>query len=110
MDEHDDPFRFCIYCKADCYVDEPEHTADCPQSTGLFPILDQDLGPKCSACGHQDGVCCGQCERPFALGDCYVLRDLQTNAVGFNTAEPKGLDEAPICEYLCLSCAALAVP
>jgi len=103
-----DPFRFCVYCNADCKADAPEHTAECPFNTGLFPVRDEELGPTCSNCGHKDGMCCSACMQPFAVGDFYVHRNLASGEVGANLAEAIGatLENAPIYEPVCLSCGA----
>lgn len=42
-----DPYRRCVHCQADCYVDDPAHAGDCPQTTGLFPA---ELGHCCTRC------------------------------------------------------------
>jgi hypothetical protein len=56
----DDPeweakYRWCVYCKADCWVDDPEHTTECPTSTGVFPIRE----------GDKDMLCC-RCKAPLS--------------------------------------------
>ena len=61
-----DPFRYCIHCQADCYADEVEHTAECPFTTGVFPITERDLTPPTWA----PPACC-RCDHEFVLGDSY---------------------------------------
>jgi hypothetical protein len=104
-DGADDPFRFCVYCAADCYEDEPEHTSDCPSVTGLYPVRAADLGSPCVHCGQPSlGMQCWICHEPFEVGDFYVL-------VG---GEPKPENAVPGIEgayfggtVTCIGCAAL---
>lgn len=82
-DENDERFRWCVYCGADCAVDEDEqeHKSDCPVSTGLWPVRAEDYH-RCSHCGEVDvDACCMDCGAPFKLGDVYVLRDADTGEI-----------------------------
>lgn len=57
--------RWCVYCRADCWVDEPEHALDCPSSTGVYPVRAEDVK-------YCDGaMLCGQCSAELAVGDTY---------------------------------------
>ena len=97
-----DPFRFCIYCEADCYEEDPEHGDDCPSTTGVFPVTKRDL-VSISAEGEleQSGMRCMDCEDSFAAGDHYTHRHVGRGG-------PPGMPEADVYEVICLGCAALA--
>lgn len=91
-----DQFRWCVYCQADCWP-EPEnqqHMPDCPTSTGLYPVLPQDINPW----GDYGG--CTACHTPFQLGDRYVLANPDTEQVDGSTS---GF-------VLCVGCGATAAP
>jgi hypothetical protein len=104
-----DPFRYCVYCAADCYEDEPQHKSDCPSITGLFPIRENDLGPKCGNCGYQPGMCCGKCHTPFAIGDFYVNREMGAATQEIGAPFPaRDISDARIYEVLCVGCGAQA--
>ena len=95
-DEADDLFRWCIYCGADCYEDEPEHDAACPMLTGLYPVREEELG-RCSSCGHPERMTlCADCEQALDVGDFYLYRQL----------EDAGPD---VFEKVCVGCAASAL-
>jgi hypothetical protein len=88
----DDPeweakYRWCVYCKADCWVDDPEHTTECPTSTGVFPIRE----------GDKDMLCC-RCKAP--LSDSYMHIDMETGEVG-----PTNSRAVPVLEVVCIACA-----
>lgn len=71
-----DEFRWCVYCKADCWP-EPEnrrHSADCPQSTGLYPV-DQDMVDRDARCGYGDGTC----GHVFQLGEVYMHTEVEVD-------------------------------
>lgn len=68
-----DPYRWCIYCGADCYLEEPPHHESCPMSTGLFPVREEDLTPH--------GMRCIDCNQVFQIGDVYVQRPTENDAV-----------------------------
>lgn len=76
----DDPYRYCIHCAADCYEDEPEHAADCPFTTGLWPVTAETLGMRGPDDPYALGMVCMDCGDPFAIGDTYALRQLADNA------------------------------
>lgn len=61
-----DQFRFCIYCGVDIYTALPMHREDCPELTGVFPVLKQDVGP--------DGLQCFDCHAELLEGDSYMER------------------------------------
>lgn len=86
-----DPFRYCIYCDADCYENEPAHTGGCPSSTGIFPIESLHVPD-----GDESDAACMDCDQPFRRGDSYTHR----------WAEP--IDGTPCGEVICLGCAAEA--
>jgi hypothetical protein len=79
-----DPFRYCVYCGADCYEDEPQHTDGCPSRTDVFPAE------------PDDDMVCMDCGAPFGPGDFYTHR----------WGEP--LDGTPCGDVICLGCAAHA--
>ena len=93
-----DPYRNCIWCGVDCYEDEPEHAEDCPQTTGLRPVREEDLGQKCIHCGERTpGMTCMDCGVSFAVGDFYVLRDRSSGDV---ESQPY------VGEIICVGCGA----
>ena len=103
MTEHD-PYRFCVFCEADCYVDEPAHAADCPSTTGVYPVREEDFGPKCAHCGERafgDGMRCCDCGADLKLGDHYMHRELEPG-----DASIPGIGGAAIREVICVGCAA----
>jgi hypothetical protein len=57
FDPLDDNWRWCVYCKADCWPDEPDHDEDCPSVTGRYPIdhpAEKPAPPsECCRCGHE---------------------------------------------------------
>ena len=98
-----DPFRFCIYCEADCYEEDPGHADDCPSTTGVFPVREEDAGPQCPHCGERiDGeMHCADCDQPLRVGDHYTHRHIGRGGL-------PGMAEADVYEIICLGCAALA--
>lgn len=92
-------YRWCVHCKADCWVDDPEHAADCPSVTGLWPVREQELQP-CRKCGTPaHGMCCMDCGAELKLGDFYVLRDADTGGIA---------SERPhVGEVVCVGCGAM---
>lgn len=105
----DDPFRWCVYCDADCRVDEPDHADDCPFSTGVFPITERDVCDNpCPHCSCGGGMTCMDCGEPFKLGDFYTHR-VVTDGDRIGRIIPSELiEDAPVGEVICLGCAALA--
>lgn len=98
-DREREPFRWCVFCDADCEVDEPDHADDCPSTTGVYPVREQDV--LCPGCKQTHmGMRCVECEAEFEVGDHYTHRH-----VGDGTMAP-GLPEAPIYEVICIGCAA----
>lgn len=89
-------YRWCVYCKADCWVDEPEHSAGCPSSTGVYEVRYERCHPPCEHCGKRPdpAIRCSECECLLALGDKYTHRQLDDIA------------GVPVYEPICLGCAA----
>lgn len=103
MDLNDELDRGCIYCGVDCDQDHPQHAVDCPQSTGVYPVTEQDLGVRGPNDPYAHGMRCMDCEAEFKVGDFYTHRTIQE-------ADPDAPNEwaaAPIYEVICLGCAAL---
>lgn len=71
-----DPFRYCVYCEADCYADEPEHDAECPSNTGLYPVTTETLGMRGPDDPYAFGARCMDCGVEFKLGDTYTHREV----------------------------------
>lgn len=46
--------NLCIHCYTECDSETPEHLADCPFNTNLWPINNEDLRCElgCIRCGH----------------------------------------------------------
>jgi hypothetical protein len=90
----------CIYCGAPWPYPEPiEHATNCPSITGLFPVLDSDLGHKVECeCGRVNrwpgGFGCVACGHQFAIGEFYVHRSISDN----------------LSAIVCLSCEATGRP
>lgn len=97
-DPLDEKWRWCYYCKADCWPepDNQRHASDCPTVTGLYPVTEQDEDPWIKG---TYGACCA-CLRPFALGDRYVLIDVDTNRPATSPTRS---------EVTCVGCAAVAM-
>jgi hypothetical protein len=67
-----DRFRWCIYCRADCAAEEPEHAADCPVLTRLWPVTERELQP-CRHCGGPTmPMVCEECGHEFEIGEHFV--------------------------------------
>ncbi len=98
-----DLYRFCVFCEADCYEEDPEHADDCPSTTGVFPVAKRDL-VSINAEGELEhsGMRCMDCEDSFAAGDHYAHRHVGRGALA------PGMAEADVYEVICLGCAALA--
>ena len=101
MSEWEDLYRWCVYCQADCWVDEPEHAADCPSNTGIWPVRERD-GALCPHCGKDTllPIHCIDCGAELNVGDHYAMRDSET---GEQVVKP---DAGGIGEVICLGCAA----
>lgn len=99
----EDPFRYCVYCRADCYEDEPEHADDCPSSTGVYPVDGHFLKPFCPHCGESmhGPPRCMDCDEVIPVGSHYVHREL-------DPGDPllPGMAGAAVYTLLCLGCAA----
>jgi hypothetical protein len=100
MTEHEDLFRWCVHCGADCWPDreDQEHAADCPAETGVWPVeVDEALEIALWVQWECDTVpdeiremaqravlrqpVCAECEAPFRPGDFYMLRDDATGEI-----------------------------
>lgn len=99
----DDLYRWCVHCGADCYADEPEHAADCPMVTGVYPVREEHFGPKCVHCGKGalGGMCCIDCGAELKGGDHYMHREV-------DPGDPllPGIEGASVREVICVGCAA----
>lgn len=92
----DEQWRWCTYCKADCWL-EPEnqqHETTCPTVTGLYPVAVEDL---------EQGVVCPFCQHLFKAGDVYVDIDATTGRLVHGRSEDVTTMSA------CLGCAAGAL-
>lgn len=92
FDPLDEQYRWCIYCKADCWP-EPEHQkhdSNCPMETGLYPVDDDTI--------EHEG-CCGQCAIPFEPGDFEMNVDMETGKIVSQFENNKSY------EVICVSCA-----
>lgn len=92
--EGDEPFRYCIYCNADCDATDPEHAGTCPSVTGRYPI--EIRGP------HPEPASCSRCERTFDWSDHFRLVKLSESG-GIPGME--GMAPAPVYESVCDDCA-----
>lgn len=64
FDPLDEKYRWCVYCKADCWPDPAYHADDCPVTTGRYPVEEgRGLGPS---------ACC-RCDKEFPEGSFYRL-------------------------------------
>ena len=99
IDREAEPFRWCVYCDADCYMPEPEHAEGCPSSTGVFPVREDDV--LCHGCKKTYlGMRCSDCETEFKVGEHYTHRQ-----VG-EAPSLMGGEDCPVYELVCLGCAA----
>lgn len=87
------PFRYCIHCSVDCEEYEPEHGPECPQTTGLWPVTEQELGMRGPNDPYAHGMRCMDCGDEFALGDFYAHRRIEDD----------------VFEVVCVGCAALTI-
>jgi hypothetical protein len=74
FDALDEKYRWCIYCKADCWLEleNQRHDKTCPFETGLFPVDSDTI---------ERGGCCGQCSTPFELDDFEMNVDMKTGEI-----------------------------
>jgi hypothetical protein len=88
FDPLDERFRWCIFCKADCWPDREyqEHAEDCPSATNLWPVTGADLAY---------GLACIDCHVELNLGDFYAQVDV---------TEPG--EEIRCFEVVCIGCKA----
>jgi hypothetical protein len=91
FDPLDDKWRWCVYCKADCWpeVENQEHADDCPTVTGRYPV-EPNGGPS---------ACC-RCEVELKVGGFY--RHICVREAGDTGDE---LADAPVYETVCEDCA-----
>jgi hypothetical protein len=74
IDPLGEKYRWCIYCKADCWPEKEnqQHADDCPQMTGLYPV-DQRMLDNQVRCGYgEDG-----CGYVFQSGDIYTMTEVE---------------------------------
>lgn len=69
-----DEFRWCIYCKADCWpeLENQQHADDCPSVTGLYPV-DQEMLDLGVRCGYGDA----DCGHVFKRGEFYMETEVE---------------------------------
>lgn len=93
-----DPYRYCVYCQADCYADEPEHGPECPSSTGIYVV---EVHPHCGTCSCDHAILCSECDVVLNVGDSYMHRTIEQG-------DPllPGLEGADVREPICVGCAA----
>lgn len=84
----EDLYRWCIYCKADCWLATQKHAPYCPVSTGLWPITQSD---------YDNDMCCGCCFEKFELDEYCMQLDTQINQVVLH---------GNVLEIICIGCAA----
>lgn len=90
FDSLSEQYRWCIYCKADCWP-EPEHqkhNPDCPMTTGVYPVTDDDYNME---------MCCSMCSERFEQGSSNIVIDIVTGEVS---------PHALISTVICIGCAA----
>lgn len=76
-----EPYRWCIYCGADCEDEEAVHANDCPSNTGLYPVTPQELGMRGPRDPYAYGMRCMDCGSEFKLGDLYAHRPTEQTDV-----------------------------
>lgn len=104
MSAETDPFRWCVYCHADCRLPDPPHADDCPAVTGVHVVSGDMLGPICAYCGERAGEppVCTDCGAVLNVGDRYMLREVAPgDPFGF------GIEAASVSEVICVGCKAL---
>lgn len=95
FDPMDEAFRWCVFCKADCWPD-PEfqsHDDDCPNVTGIFPIDERTMPPTAFKENGAPDIRCCRCDRTMTTH--YRLVD----APGTEGADP------PVKLVVCDDCA-----
>lgn len=106
LEPEGDRYRWCIFCKADCWLDEADqvHAAECPMSTGVWPITEREVRTHmCPACTCEDGgMACDDCHRAFVVGDGYMVVDYHSDVVW----EPTVGDRPWWGVVICTGCAA----
>ena len=96
-----DDFRWCVHCGADCELDADlqEHAADCPFSTGVWPMQaepelevarwlrwESEIELPDEIRAHVETILkreplCGECREPINVGQSYCLRDSDTGYI-----------------------------
>lgn len=106
-----DPFRYCVYCGADCYVewydggapeyaDEIAHEPDCATVIGLYPVTPAVLGMRGPDDPYAHGMVCMDCGVEFKVGDVYAHRPtdqrdvFEVVCVGCRVLNPEAVDAA----------------
>lgn len=92
-----DPFRFCVFCGADCHIENVEHSAECPSVTGVYPVRVEKHCPSCTCDGT---IFCCRCDAELKIGDHYMLHELEPG-----DASIPGIEGASVSEVICVGCA-----
>jgi hypothetical protein len=97
-DREREPFRWCVYCDADCETDEPEHGPSCPSSTGIYPV---EVHKHCETCSCDGSFLCSSCDTELQVGDFYMHREIEPG-------DPllPGAAGAAVYEVICMGCKA----
>lgn len=93
-----DAYRYCVHCGADCHADEPDHAADCPFLTGVWPVR---VEKHCESCSCDPAILCCDCGARLGVGDFYMLREVEAG-------DPfrGGFEHAAVSEVICIGCKA----
>lgn len=98
-DREREPFRWCIFCDADCDFGElVEHAPECPSSTGIYPVR---VHKHCETCSCDGAIQCMDCGAELVVGDFYMHRTIVD-------ADPllPGAAGASVREVICIGCKA----
>jgi hypothetical protein len=98
-DREREPFRWCVFCDADCHEDDPEHADDCPSITGIFPVR---LHKHCDSCTCNGTIRCMDCGAELKVGDFYMHREIE--GTDFMAVSP--FAGAAVSEVICMGCKA----
>jgi hypothetical protein len=96
-DREREPFRWCVFCDADCDVDEADHADDCPSSTGIYPV---EVHKHCETCSCDGTTFCCDCGAELRVGDFYMHREIEAEG------PLPGLAGAAVYEVICIGCKA----
>lgn len=96
----EDPFRWCVYCGADCYPDADEqwHDEDCPSITGRYPIDHPNEKPE------PPHACC-RCEKEFERGKGQHYRLILAPGEDPDAPDGTGFHDAKTYLVVCEDCA-----